>query len=119
MEFEQVTNQPASGIGRLARGEYGSSWQLVGQARHQAHEYTCNGTAKLLTLFQPASGQVHVKGVTSTTNAVIHTWLNAQFTDILAARSVPEVVAAYLNRFPSVSSDLASVAHGGTPPLPT
>jgi len=35
-------------------------------------------------LFHPATGHVRVKGVTSTTNVVIHTWLKAQLADILA-----------------------------------
>lgn len=63
----------------------GASWQPAGQPRCQPHEYTRNGTAKLLTLFHPASGQVRVKGVTSTTNTVLHAWLKTQLTDILAA----------------------------------
>jgi len=63
----------------------GASWQPTACPRQQPHEYIRNGTAKLLTLFHPASGQVRVKGVTSTTNAVIHTWLQDQLTDILCA----------------------------------
>ncbi|MCK7491802.1 MAG: hypothetical protein MZW92_09165 [Comamonadaceae bacterium] len=35
------------------------------------------GTAKLLTLFHPATGQVRVKGVTRTPNTVLHPWLQA------------------------------------------
>jgi len=42
-----------------------------------------NGTAKLLTLFEPSSGQLRVKGVTSTTNAVLHPWLKEQLAAIL------------------------------------
>ena len=44
-----------------------------------------NGTAKLLTLFHPASGQVRVKGVTRCTNAVLHPWLQEELAAILAA----------------------------------
>src|SRR6266852_6579169 len=36
----------------------GGSWQPIAQPMHQPHEYSPNGTAKLLTLFHPASGQV-------------------------------------------------------------
>ena len=43
------------------------------------------GTAKLLTLFHPAAGQVRVKGVTSSANAVLHPWLEAELPAILAA----------------------------------
>ncbi len=50
----------------------------------QPHEYQRNGTAKLLTLFHPADGQVRVKGVTRTTNAVLHPWLKDELSAILA-----------------------------------
>jgi transposase len=43
----------------------GQSWEPRGQACCQPHEYERNGTAKLLTLFHPATGQVRAKGVTS------------------------------------------------------
>jgi hypothetical protein len=43
----------------------GSSWEPEGHPQHRSHEYIRNGTAKLLTLFHPADGQVRVKGVTS------------------------------------------------------
>jgi hypothetical protein len=47
------------------------------------------GTAKLLTLFQPTSGQVRAKAVTQATNAVVHPWLQEEVTAILA--SLPPV----------------------------
>jgi transposase len=62
----------------------GHSWQPEGQPRQQPHEYVRNGTAKLLTLFHPADGQVRVKGVTSCTNAVLHPWLRQELRTILA-----------------------------------
>lgn len=40
----------------------GASWQSVGQPIRYPHEYIRGGTAKLLTLFHPATGQVRVKG---------------------------------------------------------
>jgi hypothetical protein len=61
----------------------GESWQPEGYPEHQPHEYVRNGTAKLLTLFHPASGDVYVKGVTSSCNAVLHPWLKAELTRIL------------------------------------
>jgi len=54
----------------------------------QPHEYIRNGTAKILTLFHPATGEVRVKGVTSSANVVLHPWLKEQLTEILA--SLPE-----------------------------
>jgi len=53
------------------------------------HEHVRHGTAKLLTLFHPASGQVRVKGVTSAANAVLHPWLEAELTAILATLPAP------------------------------
>lgn len=62
----------------------GSSWQPEGHPALHPHEYTRGGTAKLLTLFRPATGQVRAKGVLSAPNAVLHPWLKAQFSEILA-----------------------------------
>lgn len=42
------------------------------------------GTAKLLTLFRPATGEVRAKGVLSAPNAVLHPWLQEQLQAILA-----------------------------------
>ena len=50
----------------------------------QSHEYQRNGTAKMLTLFHPIDGQVRVKGVTRTTNAVLHPWLKDELSAVLA-----------------------------------
>jgi hypothetical protein len=38
----------------------------------------------MLTLFHPADGQVRVKGVTRTTNAVLHPWLKEELSAVLA-----------------------------------
>ena len=70
----------------------GHSWQVAGQPQRQTHEYIRNGTAKLLTLFHPADGQVRVKGVTRCPNEVLHPWLKQELTDILAILPQPERV---------------------------
>jgi hypothetical protein len=67
----------------------GASWQPVRHPALQPHEYLRHGTAKLLTLFHPATGQVRVKGVTSSANVVLHPWLQAEFSAIL--QSLPEM----------------------------
>lgn len=67
----------------------GASWQPEQEPAHQSHEYQRNGTAKMLTLFHPASGQARVKGVRRSTNAVLHEWLKAELTDVLAALPPP------------------------------
>jgi DDE superfamily endonuclease len=76
----------------------GTSWQLEGHPARQPHEYLPDGTAKLLTLLHPASGQVHVKGVRSSTNAVLHAWLKAEVTTILAAEPALDMTPSAANR---------------------
>lgn len=62
----------------------GHRWQPTGAPERYPHEYLRGGTAKLLTLFHPATGHVCVKGVTHSTNAVMHPWLQAELAAILA-----------------------------------
>jgi hypothetical protein len=62
----------------------GQSWQPEGEAARQPHEYIRNGTAKVLTLFHPADGQVRVEGVTTFPNRVLHPWLKRELSEILA-----------------------------------
>jgi hypothetical protein len=62
----------------------GQSWQPENHPARQPHEYIRNGTAKILTLFHPASGAVRVKGVRSSANVVLHPWLKEQLSEILA-----------------------------------
>ncbi len=61
----------------------GANWQPEERPARQPHEYIRGGTAKLLTLFHPATGTVRVKGVTSAPNVVLHPWLQAELEDIL------------------------------------
>ena len=67
----------------------GASWEPQGQPARLAHEYARNGTAKLLTLFRPATGEVRAHGVRTATNAVLHPWLQSELGAILA--TLPEV----------------------------
>lgn len=62
----------------------GPSWRPTGVPAHQPHEYARGGTAKLLTLFRPATGEVRAKAVEHATNAVLYPWLRAELTAILA-----------------------------------
>jgi DDE superfamily endonuclease len=61
----------------------GPSWQPLEHCARQPHEYIRAGTAKLLTLFHPASGQVRVQGVPRSDNAVLHPWLKRELTALL------------------------------------
>ncbi len=63
----------------------GPSWKPEGRPARQPHEYLRDGTAKLLTLFHPADGQVRVEGVTACPNTVLHGWLRKELTAVLAA----------------------------------
>ncbi len=61
----------------------GRSWHEGGSGQCQEHQYVRNGTAKLLTLFCPSSGEFRAKGVTSCQNTVLHPWLKTELTNIL------------------------------------
>jgi hypothetical protein len=63
----------------------GQDWRPQGEPARQPHEYVRAGTAKVLTLFHPADGEVRVKGVTSCPNSVLHPWLKGELEEILAA----------------------------------
>jgi len=63
----------------------GAAWCPQGCPLRQPHEYIRGGTAKLLTLFRPATGEVRAKGVTSAPNAVLHPWLQEELAQVLAA----------------------------------
>ncbi len=71
----------------------GASWQPEGRPARQPHEYLRGGTAKLLTLFHPATGTLRAKGVERATNAILHPWLQVELTAVLEglpAVTVPE-----------------------------
>jgi hypothetical protein len=93
----------------------GASWEPVGQPRCQPHEYIRGGTAKLLTLFRPATGAVRAKGVTSAPNAVLHPWLQEELTAVLAA--LPPVTTPEAER-PAVAQWATWLGHPPRVPLP-
>jgi hypothetical protein len=93
----------------------GASWAPVGQPALQPHEYVRGGTAKLLTLFRPATGEVRAKGVTTATNAVLHPWLQAELTAVLA--SLPPLTLAEDQR-PALARWATWLGHEPTTPLP-
>jgi hypothetical protein len=63
----------------------GPSWQPEGEPAEQPHEYFRNGTAKMLTLLHPRTGETRVQGVTSCTNQVLHGWLQKELSVLVAA----------------------------------
>jgi hypothetical protein len=70
----------------------GTSWELQGKPACQPHQHLRNGTAKLMSLFHPATGEVRVKGVRSCTNAVLHPWLKEHLRDILKTLPPPQLL---------------------------
>lgn len=77
----------------------GASWQPLGEPARQPHEYIRGGTAKLLTLFRPATGEVRATGVTTAPNTVLHPWLQEELTHILAG--LPRLPLAAAERPPA------------------
>lgn len=61
----------------------GADWHPEGKPTMQPHEYVRGGTAKLLTLFHPATGQARAHGVLSAPNVVLHPWLQEQLQAVL------------------------------------
>ena len=82
----------------------GQSWRPESKPVSQPHEYIRGGTAKLLTLFRPATGQVRAKGVTNSPNVVLHPWLQKELMHILA--DLPEM--------PIETSELPTPTHWAT-----
>jgi hypothetical protein len=93
----------------------GANWQPVGCPARQPHEYVRGGTAKLLTLFRPATGAVRAKGVTRATNAVLHPWLQEELTQVLAA--LPPVTVPEAER-PTAAQWVTWLGHAPREPLP-
>ena len=71
----------------------GASWQPAGQPAHVPHEYVRGGTAKLLTLFRPATGEVRARPVARAPNDVLHPWLKREIEALLADLPVADAAA--------------------------
>src|SRR5205085_202618 len=93
----------------------GASWQPLGEPARQPHEYIRGGTAKLLTLFRPATGAVRAKGVTHAPNTVLHPWLQAELEQILAG--MPAVTTPEPER-PAGAQWATWLGHAPREPLP-
>ncbi len=72
----------------------GPSWRPEGRPARRPHEYVRGGTAKLLTLLRPATGEVRGQPVERAPNAVLHPWLKGQLEAILATMPAPAPEAA-------------------------
>lgn len=67
----------------------GASWQPTGRPVRYSQKYQPNGTAKILTLFHPRSGQVRIQGTMRCPNYVLHRWAKQTLLDILNALPSP------------------------------
>jgi hypothetical protein len=65
----------------------GIGWNSMEQPQRLPHEYFREGTAKVLTLLHPGSGQVKIKGVLRSNNETLHPWLKTELTCILQQNS--------------------------------
>jgi hypothetical protein len=73
----------------------GPAWRPEGQPVRHPHEYVRGGTAKLLPVFRPATGELRAQPVRAAPNAVLHPWLRQEWAAILAAQpALPDDVAA-------------------------
>jgi hypothetical protein len=71
----------------------GASWEPEQHPTRQPQEYLRQATAKLLTLFHPATGRVRVKGVRRGPKAVLHPWLKEDLSAILATLPPPAILS--------------------------
>ena len=68
----------------------GPSWQPRGRPEHVPHEYVRGGTAKLLTLFRPATGEVRARPGAGAPNAILHPWREQEVAALLAEVPPPD-----------------------------
>jgi hypothetical protein len=95
--------------------QHWATWAPVGKPARQPHAYLRGGTAKLLTLFRPATGEVRANGVTHAPNAVLHPWLRAELTAVLATG--PPVTIPEAER-PPLARWATWLGHAPREPLP-
>jgi transposase len=95
----------------------GQSWQPEGKPRRQPHEYLRGGTAKLLTLFRPVTGEVRAKAVPRAPNVVLHPWLKQEVLQILEELPVVSIDRGDLPSAAQWATWLGEVPHLPLPPL--
>jgi hypothetical protein len=96
----------------------GAGWAPVGGPARRPHADVRGGTAKLLRLCRPATGElraIRASGVTTATNAVLHPWLQGELTAVLAA--LPPVALPEQER-PPLARWATWLGHAPRDPLP-
>lgn len=69
----------------------GQGWCEEGHPEQQPHEYVRGDTAKLFTLFHPVTGELRAKGMTCSTNAVLHPWIEQELDAIVSRLPAPMI----------------------------
>jgi transposase len=95
----------------------GVGWAPAGDPVRHPHEYVRGGTAKLLTLFRPATGEVRASGVTSAPNTVLHPWLQEELSQILQTLPVTAPGVADAPFIPYWWRRRQELVHYNDPPL--
>lgn len=95
----------------------GAGWAPEGDPVRHPHEYVRGGTAKLLTLFRPATGEVRASGVTSAPNTVLHPWLQEELSQILQTLPVTAPGVADAPFIPYWWRRRQELVHYNDPPL--
>jgi hypothetical protein len=86
----------------------GTSWQPERHPARLPHEYIRGGTAKMMTLFHPATGTVRVEGTIACPNAVLHPWLKRALSAVLAELSdLPPTTTASRTEWERWQAELA------------
>jgi hypothetical protein len=67
----------------------GTSWRPEGHPARRPHESIRDGTAKVMTPFHPADGQVRLKGTTACPDGVLHGRLKQELSAALATSPMP------------------------------
>ncbi len=92
----------------------GATWAPEGEPLRQPHEYLREGTAKLLALLRPRTGELRAEAVTSAPNAVLHPWLERELSAALAVLPPPLPDAPY----PELREWRTWLGHEPVAPLP-
>ena len=92
----------------------GATWAPEGDPLRQPHEYLRDGTAKLLALLRPSTGELRAEAVTSAPNAVLHPWLQRELSAALTQLPPPPSDAPY----PELRDWRTWLGHDPAIPLP-
>jgi hypothetical protein len=89
----------------------------MGLPSQQPHEWIRGGTAKLLTLFHPATGELRGKAVEHSSNAVLHPWLKQELSAVLEQMKATALPVTPMRQWSTWSVTEEEVAAMHSPPL--